>query len=405
MVENEKFGALNREIGEPSDCFAVGNDEGVSLRIYLRFAIFQGLRDIAIKDTSKVQTMLLLGRHDPQGKFVEVRSAVRVKSHEGQLDESVWRAARRLASEREPQLEVVGWYCSHPNAGLNMNAQERELHRRFFPEKWQVFYVSDPLLNERCFYNWQAGQLVAAGGFRIFGKEEVVKKMNDREPIRQDEHLRERYLERSVDKLQKLVQNPSVRKIDYVIIGMLVLVLGIVLMRPQPVAKTDPELLQRVEQMSSDITDLTQKVNKLEGHLGAVGAIDTSLKLVGEVSPDVVGSKTATAKADGTVEVVDTTTGATATLNTATSNTSTDKKTSKSSTLGRKVDGVAVGSKVEMHTIADGDTLYSICEQYYGTASTDMAEALGKFNKLTPPNYDIFPGEQLMIPAKEALGQ
>ncbi len=359
------------------------------MRIYLRYALFTGLRDIALKDTSQNQTLLLLGHRSADGAWVNVVAAVRVKAQDGELSETVWRAARQIASERYPDYGVVGWYRSHPNSGVAPTVKELGIHKRFFPEKWQVFYTSDPVMNERRFYAWRADKLAQAGGFRIYGKEEVAKKMSDREPTRQDNHLHERYLERSVEKMQKMLQTPTVRNIDYVIIGLLVLVLGLVLLRPQPTAKVDDALQQKVDQMASEITELNQKVGKLQTHLSDMNAIDTELKLPGSININ----KNSSASADSTVKA-DTTTSK--------SEASASRSSASKSSSQRKVDGVEVGSKVQVHKVVEGDTLYSICEEYYGSATTAMAEALSAYNKVSPE--ELYVGDELKIPAKSALG-
>lgn len=381
MRASEKHGA------EPTEYFLIGEDNGQKLRIYQRRILVAGLRELGIKDTSRCQLALLLGHHSSGEDWVDVAAAVKVRSQDGQYGDNVWRVARAMAEQRYPTLEVVGWATTHPNMGLELTTAERELHARYFPKSYHVIYVSDPVSNERCFYYQQAGSLAPAGGFRVYGKGDNDKgeatKMERENIKRQDERIRDRYLEHGLDKVIKRLDSPTVRTVDWIIIGMLILVLGLVMLKPQKEAKVDDSLLKKIEVISTNVSEVNSRVSRLESQLKAVNAIDAELKLPGAVTDaGLKSSPSANSKNEVTP--------------------SPSAKNDKAKT-GRKVNGVEVGSKVSLHTIASGDTLYSICEQYYGTASVEMAEALGSYNKLTPPNYDLFPGEILKIPEESVL--
>ncbi len=377
---SEKHGA------EPTEYFLVGDDNGQKLRIYQSRMLVAGLRELGIKDTSRCQLALLVGHHSQGDDWVDVAAAVKVGSPDGQYGDNVWRAARALAEQRYPTLQVVGWATTHPNIGLGLTAGEREMHARYFPKAYHVIYVNDPVSNERCFYYQQNGYMTPAGGFRVYGKGDSDKgegKMERDGVKHQDERIRDRYLEHNLDKVMKKLESPAMRNIDKVMIGLLILILCLVLLRPQPKAKVDPALVDKIQQISTNVSEVNNKVSSLERQLKAVNAIDAELKLPGSVSPAAVKG----AAAKGNKDEV----------------TPTPAAKDNQAKNGRKVSGVEVGSKVSLHTIASGDTLYSICEQYYGKASVEMAEALGSYNKLTPPNYDLFPGEILKIPEESAL--
>ena len=378
--------AAEKNGAEPTEYCLVGEDSGQKLRIYQRRMLVAGLRELGIKDTSRCQLALLLGHHSQGEEWVDVAAAVKVRPQDGQYGDNVWRVARAMAEQRYPTLEVVGWATTHPNMGLELTTAEREMHARYFPKSYHVIYVSDPVSNERCFYYQQAGYLAPAGGFRVYGKGDNDKgeaKMERENVKRQDERIRDRYLEHGLDKVIKLLESPAVRTIDWVIIGMLILVLGLVMLKPQKEAKVDDSVLKKIEVISTNVSEVNSRVSRLESQLKAVNAIDAELKLPGAVTD--AGMK-------------GTSSGSSKTEVTPTPSASADK-----SKTGRKVNGVEVGSKVTLHTISSGDTLYSICEQYYGSASVEMAEALGSYNKLTPPNYDLFPGEILKIPEESVL--
>ena len=46
--------------------------------------------------------------------------------------------------DRFPELQIVGWYHTHPRLGLFLSHYDTWLHHHFFPEPWQVALVMDP---------------------------------------------------------------------------------------------------------------------------------------------------------------------------------------------------------------------------------------------------------------------
>lgn len=62
-------------------------------------------------------------------------------------------------------LEVVGWYHSHHNRGAFLSPSvDQPLHRRYFPEPYQVAYVLDMLRRQAGFFIWEGPELLAGPG-------------------------------------------------------------------------------------------------------------------------------------------------------------------------------------------------------------------------------------------------
>src|SRR5690606_11973518 len=109
------------------------------------------------------------------GNCIVVEDAIEIgvgDEKEPRFSPRVWQHARRVARTRYAGKVIVGWYHTHPGTGLDLSQEEREVHRTFFPEAWQVMYVVDPVSRDRNFYRAQEqGRLSGVRGFRIFGKE------------------------------------------------------------------------------------------------------------------------------------------------------------------------------------------------------------------------------------------
>lgn len=369
--------------GEPADFFQVGTEETASRRIYLRYPLFRALDDFALRDTSREQAGLLLGRRSEQDLWLKVEEALDVGLEEGatRFSERSWQRARRVARHRHPGLEVVGWFHTHPGSGVDLSSEETSLHRELFKEPWQVLYAVDPVLRERAFHVWRDAEPVRASGFRIYGKEEEPMKVADREPARPDEHLRERYVERSLGKLQRLVRHPPIRVVDYLLIALLVLNLLVLLFRPAPpVQLDDKELLASQAQLTSDVEDLASRMKKLEEHLAAIRMLDAELGLGGETA----ASETPQSP-EPPVPATDPSPRPQARPASPAPNASTP------------------GARIRLHKVQQGDTLSRITEKYYGTADPKVADALGRYNRLKAPSFDIWPGDTLKIPPRSAL--
>ncbi len=366
--------------GEPADFFQVGSAEGCAFQLYLRYPLFRALDDHALKDTSREQAGLLLGRRPGQGGWVQIDEALDVGMDEvsGRFTERSWQRARRVARHRHPDLDVVGWFHTHPGTGVDLSAEELALHRQLFSEPWQVLYVVDPVLRERGFYTCPEGEPRRAGGFRIYGKEENVMQVAEREPARPDEHLRERYLERSLEKLQKLVRTPPIRTVDYVLVGLMVLNLLVMFLRPSPPVRVDQkELLAGHKQLAADVDELNGRMKRLEQSLSALQMLDAELGLAPSPAP---------AAPSPVVEP-------------------TPEAPSPAPAASASKGAPRAGAKVRLHKVRQGDTLSVITEKYYQSADPKVAAALGRYNRLKAPNYDIWPGDTLKIPERSALGR
>lgn len=56
-------------------------------------------------------------------------------------------------------LEIVGWYHSHPGYGLFLSNDDMFMHRNFFPAWWQIAYVVDPINEEGGIFVWDGDDM------------------------------------------------------------------------------------------------------------------------------------------------------------------------------------------------------------------------------------------------------
>ena len=56
-----------------------------------------------------------------------------------------------------PDLDIVGWYHTHPDFGIFLSSHDLFIHRHFFAQPLQVAYVVDPIRQTRGFFQWRDG--------------------------------------------------------------------------------------------------------------------------------------------------------------------------------------------------------------------------------------------------------
>lgn len=114
----------------------------------------------------------LLGRayHHQEQVFVEIQAALPVVSADHgpvhfTFTADTWSQLRQDREQKYPNLEIVGWFHTHPNLGVFYSGDDVVVHSAAFTLPWHVGLVVDPGRNEACFFGWDNGELVAFPGF------------------------------------------------------------------------------------------------------------------------------------------------------------------------------------------------------------------------------------------------
>ena len=100
--------------------------------------------------------------------FVEVMAAVVAETADHgpvhfTFTADTWASISRQREEDYPQLDVVGWFHTHPDLGVFYSSDDVVVHSAAFTLPWQVGLVVDPVRQEACFFGWEP----AAGGYEI----------------------------------------------------------------------------------------------------------------------------------------------------------------------------------------------------------------------------------------------
>jgi proteasome lid subunit RPN8/RPN11 len=126
----------------------------------------------SLSDTERELGGALLGQAYRHGErlYVEIKAALPAVSRDHgpvhfTFSADSWTALQRAQAEQYPQLDIVGWFHTHPDLGVFYSSDDVVVHSAAFTLPWHVGLVLDPVRHEGCFFGWHEGELSALPGF------------------------------------------------------------------------------------------------------------------------------------------------------------------------------------------------------------------------------------------------
>ena len=166
------------------------------LPVFLDRATADAIERHALRDTSVELGGILLGKEcvdDQTGSpFVWVTKSLEAKHFENTqasftYTHASWEEITRERDRLHPDLDIVGWYHTHPDFGVFLSGHDLFIHRHFFGQPLQLAYVVDPIRQTRGFFRWKGGVMEQTGGFFLTaGRAEraaLTRLVNDLENI------------------------------------------------------------------------------------------------------------------------------------------------------------------------------------------------------------------------------
>ena len=130
----------------------------------------------ALSDTAVELGGILLGKEcvdDQTGQpFVWITEALEAKHYANTqasftYTHDAWEEITRERDRTHPELDIVGWYHTHPDFGIFLSSHDLFIHHHFFAQPLQVAYVVDPIRQTRGFFQWRDGQVEQVGGYYL----------------------------------------------------------------------------------------------------------------------------------------------------------------------------------------------------------------------------------------------
>ncbi len=166
------------------------------LPIFLERKTADAIERHALRDTSVELGGILLGYEcvdEETGEpFVWVTQCLEAKHYENTqasftYTHDSWGEITRERDEKHPDLDIVGWYHTHPDFGIFLSSHDLFIHRNFFDQPLQVAYVVDPIRQTRGFFQWKDGGLTQVRGFFLSAdrgdRAALARLVNDLEQI------------------------------------------------------------------------------------------------------------------------------------------------------------------------------------------------------------------------------
>jgi proteasome lid subunit RPN8/RPN11 len=166
------------------------------LPIFLDRASADAIERHALRDTSVELGGILLGKEcvdDQTGTpFVWVTKSLEAKHYENTqasftYTHDSWEEITRERDKLYPDLDIVGWYHTHPDFGIFLSSHDLFIQHNFFGQKLQVAYVVDPIRQTRGFFQWRKSAMAQVGGFFLIAdraeRVALVRLVNDLENI------------------------------------------------------------------------------------------------------------------------------------------------------------------------------------------------------------------------------
>lgn len=155
-------------------CVAYEVPHPIDLPIFLDRATADAIERHALRDTSVELGGILLGKEciDEQTglPFVHITKSLEAKHYENTqasftYTHDSWEEITRERDRLFPDLDIVGWYHTHPDFGIFLSSHDLFIHHHFFAQPLQVAYVIDPIRQTRGFFQWRDGALAEVGGY------------------------------------------------------------------------------------------------------------------------------------------------------------------------------------------------------------------------------------------------
>lgn len=153
-----------------------GNPNAGKVRVFIRQSVVEMIQNHA-KGTPNIEIGgVLVGRAYRNGDHLDTEVMDYIFHHSSEPQQSsavhfnfspsIWAALNKQKDNRHPNLELVGWFHSHPNHGIFLSpGMDIDVHQKAFNQPWQIAIVYDPQRHEGGVFTWQGEEIKAAPGF------------------------------------------------------------------------------------------------------------------------------------------------------------------------------------------------------------------------------------------------
>ncbi len=165
---------------------------GDEYRVVICDSAYRAIREHASVDTSVELGGVLAGQlmRDSDGPYLLVEHAVRGiatrrTGSQVTFTHETWSQIHDDMSRDHPDLQIVGWYHSHPGFGIFLSEMDQFIQDHFFNLPHQAAFVYDPIADTQGLFIWKSGSSARLHRYWLNG--EVHYDLNTEDPA-QPEH-------------------------------------------------------------------------------------------------------------------------------------------------------------------------------------------------------------------------
>lgn len=166
-----------------AECGTVGDHD---LPIYVDMDVLRDMEAHARENTRVELGGVMLGRHhiDSNGNpFVTITDSLRAKHYEAtkgsfKFTHDTWNQITRERNEYRSELEMVGWYHTHPGWGVFLSGMDLFICNNFFNRPLDVALVIDPCAGDRGWFQWDSGKTRETPGFYLMTNRHRQSELN-----------------------------------------------------------------------------------------------------------------------------------------------------------------------------------------------------------------------------------
>ena len=156
---------------------AVGQPHASDLPIFIDLDVMRDMEAHAVTNTDVELGGVLLGwqAKDEAGRpFVQIVDSLRAEHYQAtrgsfKFTHETWSEITRRRQKLHPELQLVGWYHTHPGWGIFLSEMDRFICDHFFSASEDVALVIDPRQQTRGWFQWQTGgRLAQLAGWHLY---------------------------------------------------------------------------------------------------------------------------------------------------------------------------------------------------------------------------------------------
>jgi proteasome lid subunit RPN8/RPN11 len=134
---------------------------GNQVRVFINQTALRQIEEHANSDLDKEVGGVLMGhlREGEVYRSIEVLAALPAVSDDHgpihfKFTADAWVRIHEDRDDQYPNLQIVGWFHTHPDLGVFYSADDVVVHSAAFVMPWQVGLVLDPIRKEGCLFGW-----------------------------------------------------------------------------------------------------------------------------------------------------------------------------------------------------------------------------------------------------------